>query len=400
MKQPIHFRSDFQLTYTDRDAAGEPVDFTTVDFDIYLFADRRCRHLVASRHGQTWTNCRTAPGDTRCLQIFVDNPGLGTGPLSVEPHYYLHNPDYPDGICRTVNLVRTDVVLTLGPSDCTAATVDAQTPWQYIHDTDVYAEILRKVNAALDDILGEGGGTAAPSRKAAASSRAVRVQRGMMRTTAEPGVVYDCYKQRCGRDLYHHDTGCVLTPYIGLDEWWDYSTAFPDGMFYGQPISFDNWIEHDVENHRVKGDDSRLVVYLRLPLESEGRDTYHHYLTTDTDGRVIIAPATGTVERPVLPDDFMLKELRNGDGDWAYATATDGSRLELQWYVSRQKKRCGGGRRSYRFYDKGRFRRILRITKQNRYKGVFRVRRHTNRGYRSAWVYYTLCGDSIVRIQK
>lgn len=147
----VNYKSDFSLRVSLKDIMGGLAAFS--DLTEYRLEFRTDNGVVytAGHFGGVYHNC--APRHDGAL-VYFDNHGLGCGKLRGTFYLYAPSDEYPDGNLLTTAPVDCDVELVYGktelPMDGSAV---VEIPSAFIHDTDVYGEVIADVNVALDRLL-------------------------------------------------------------------------------------------------------------------------------------------------------------------------------------------------------------------------------------------------------
>lgn len=186
----INYKSDFDLIVRLKDCEGTEVPWPECDWDATFWTSGMASY-AASYNSATgeYKNCfREADGS---MHFVFDSHGLGIGELKWQPHFALENPVYADGYKDTFSRAALDIELVVVGEDCPNEVAEALVviPWQYLHDTDVYNEILEQVNGILEDVLGEGGAPI-PSGKSGGVGGQFVLHKGMLNLRDTSNAVY------------------------------------------------------------------------------------------------------------------------------------------------------------------------------------------------------------------
>lgn len=105
--------------------------------------------------------------EANVIVVPCDHHGMMPGRLGIRVRYDLPDSALPDGMRRIVREYVTDVRLTSEMSaGCVPQSIEVtlSAPFAVVHDTDVYAEVLDRVNGVLAGLL-DGSGEAGESQK-------------------------------------------------------------------------------------------------------------------------------------------------------------------------------------------------------------------------------------------
>lgn len=132
--------------------------------------------------------------EANVIVVPCDHHGMMPGRLGIRVRYDLPDGALPDGMRRIVREYVTDVRLTSEMSaGCVPGSIEVtlSAPFAVVHDTDVYAEVLDRVNGVLAGLLDGSGEAGKPTKKQSNFRISQWLTPGMMRNTARPGMVYD-----------------------------------------------------------------------------------------------------------------------------------------------------------------------------------------------------------------
>ncbi len=138
------------------------------------------------------------------IEVACDHHGMMPGRLGIRVRYDLPDVSLPDGMRRIVREYGTDVRLTSEMSaGCVPGRIEVtlSAPFALVRDTDVYAEVLDRVNGVLAGLLDGSGEAGKPKKKASNFRISQWLTPGMMRNTARPGMVYDASTGANGIDF-------------------------------------------------------------------------------------------------------------------------------------------------------------------------------------------------------
>ena len=264
--------------------------------------------------------------------------------------------------------------------------------------------------------------------------------RGMMRTGARLGNVYNAKKSRHHFPANKNECVVMLSEWKqACGKWFSLERAFPGGKFrkdqYNDSditVHFNNGCEgeYDPVQNRIKltrfpvenmegylmthptADPNVTIYEVRQggvtipPITITFQSSTTTYLTVNSQGRVVAAPSIGVYSLPEFSDNFELKELVDGDspivGDegvifiggapkFAYGVDSDGHKLELQHHVYAWRGAYSDGHGRHRSKRKQWVRKAGGFARTV----IIRVRRKS-RKYKSPWVYYTLLNKGYV----
>ena len=239
------------------------------------------------------------------IVVPCDHHGMMPGRLGIRVRYDLPDSSLGDGMRRIVREYVTDVRLTSEMSaGCVPGRIEVTlgAPFAIVRDTDVYAEVLDKVNGVLAGLLDGSGEAGKPKKKVSSFRISEWLTPGMMRNTARPGMVY-----RLGSKGW----GCAVAIGTGRKSKGqiDLSKLFPGGKFYDFPISvhqrsgFSDWkgnspelgtVDYDPETGIVTYDFSAVQGQLcKFPIEANiiGDDVDPSaQVMINEEGRLVYAP--------------------------------------------------------------------------------------------------------------
>ncbi len=200
----IFYKDDFRLIVAFNKPIDAGVDFRGALYTPQTLATDRARF---SRRGQVLTACSLSDDGSQ-LAVAVDGNRLAPGPLVLEMVYLVPSQEMPDGFRTVARRYSVDAVITSASSahccdsdDCACSPepvrLDVEIPWQYVHDTDVYNEVLERVNGTFAAILGTEDVKPAPAPTPSAGARAVSrpmLRRGLLNLrSARPDCVYNAH---------------------------------------------------------------------------------------------------------------------------------------------------------------------------------------------------------------
>ena len=115
----INYQSDFKLF--------EKGDLHTAPFEFEYRTAFSKPYKVSCIDG-VYTNCKLT--DDGRLMVVFDNHGLRPGLLRCLRKYYLTDKDYHDGVCHLMSDENTDIMLTVGKTDCVQAETELPPHYQ------------------------------------------------------------------------------------------------------------------------------------------------------------------------------------------------------------------------------------------------------------------------------
>lgn len=272
-----YYRDDFRVEVEFDRPIGTDVDFAGTLYTEETLATRRVRF---GRRGGQEQGCEVS-ADGFKVTIPADGHQLSPGDGLLEMVYLVPAQELPDGNRKIVRRYRLDLRLTARePSGgcgcgegctCTPAVVTAKVeiPWQYVHDTDVYNEVLERVNGTFAAILGTEDVKPAPAPTPSAGARAVSrpmLRRGLLNLRNQTG---DVYKD------YFHDPG---------DEKSFIRVKVP--LLYGEEFDLAPYINGDAENilglwiSNKHAGGRRSAILNGTTLSIEGPEYHNGYITT------------------------------------------------------------------------------------------------------------------------
>lgn len=200
-----YYRDDFRVEVEFDRPIGTDVDFAGTLYTEETLATRRVRF---GRRGGQEQGCEVS-ADGFKVTIPADGHQLSPGDGLLEMVYLVPAQELPDGSRKIVRRYRLDLRLTAhepaagcgGGEGCTCTpavvTAKVEIPWQYVHDTDVYNEVLERVNGTFAAILGTDDVKPAPAPTPSAGARAVSrpmLRRGLLNLrSARPDCVYNAH---------------------------------------------------------------------------------------------------------------------------------------------------------------------------------------------------------------
>lgn len=160
----IFYKDDFRLIVAFNKPIDAGVDFRGALYTPQTLATDRARF---SRRGQVLTACSLSDDGSQ-LAVAVDGNRLAPGPLVLEMVYLVPSQEMPDGFRTVARRYSVDAVITSAlpahccdSDDCACSPepvrLDVEIPWQYVHDTDVYNDIIENANGILEEVLGDPG---------------------------------------------------------------------------------------------------------------------------------------------------------------------------------------------------------------------------------------------------
>lgn len=229
-----YYRDDFRVEVEFDRPIGTDVDFAGTLYTEETLATRRVRF---GRRGGQEQGCEVS-ADGFKVTIPADGHQLSPGDGLLEMVYLVPAQELPDGSRKIVRRYRLDLRLTAHEPaagcgcgegcTCTPAVVTAKVeiPWQYVHDTDVYNEVLERVNGKFAAILGTEDVKPAPAPTPSAGVRAVSrpmLRRGMLNLRNQTG---DVYKVRPVKD----NERCIFVKVM---------------LKYGEDLDLSQWVDTD-----------------------------------------------------------------------------------------------------------------------------------------------------------
>lgn len=244
-RQNIYWRDEFAVEIgltAERDGKTVPADIPPFDWGARIFTPDSTRHVTISQkdgvaHG--WS--RTDDGK---ILVHLDRHGLMPGPLIAEFSFLLPDGGYADGNQRLNRRYDLGVDLTTDDRDVpTAAEANpVEIPWQYMHDTDVYARVLELVNEELRRALyGELPGGVAAANLFVPEAR-ILVDSHLMTCNARPEYAYAVKLRQPSR---RNGNGIGWSYFYEVMKFktgvrYDLSRLFPGGRLGEHPIKIVN----------------------------------------------------------------------------------------------------------------------------------------------------------------
>lgn len=229
----IFYKEDFRLTVAFNKPIDAGVDFRGVLYTAQTLATDRPRF---GRRGQVLTACSLSDDGSQLI-VAIDGNRLAPGPLILEMVYLVPSKEMPDGFRTVARRYSVDAVITSASpahccdsDDCACSPepvrLNVEIPWQYVHDTDVYNEVLERVNGKFAAILGTEDVKPAPAPTPSAGVRAVSrpmLRRGMLNLRNQTG---DVYKVRPVKD----NERCIFVKVM---------------LKYGEDLDLSQWVDTD-----------------------------------------------------------------------------------------------------------------------------------------------------------
>lgn len=230
----IFYKDDFRLIVAFNKPIDAGVDFRGALYTPQTLATDRARF---SRRGQVLTACSLSDDGSQ-LAVAVDGNRLAPGPLVLEMVYLVPSQEMPDGFRTVARRYSVDAVITSASSahccdsdDCACSPepvrLDVEIPWQYVHDTDVYNEVLERVNGTFAAILGTDDVKPAPAPTPSAGTRAVSrpmLRRGLLNLRNQTGDVYRV------PETISDGQSCILVKVM---------------LKYGEELDISQWVDTD-----------------------------------------------------------------------------------------------------------------------------------------------------------
>lgn len=236
----INYKSDFSFLLVLKDCDGQEIGWPACDWQAKFFTPgNKANAYFASSKGGALTNCYNDGG---FIHVVCDNHHLGIGCLNVEFTMLQPNDDFPDGNERKSFSAQLNIELVRENATCEIPKeIKAEVLLSMIHDTDVYAEVLDKVNGVLAGLLDGSGEAGKPKKKVSNFRVSQWLTPGMMRNTARPGMVYDAstgagYLNNAVPVVRFHTTCVMLLNTRQSSGTIDLSRLFPGGQFGGNEI--------------------------------------------------------------------------------------------------------------------------------------------------------------------
>lgn len=206
----INYKSDFSFLLVLKDCDGQEIGWPACDWQAKFFTPgNKANAYFASSKGGALTNCYNDGG---FIHVVCDNHHLGIGCLNVEFTMLQPNDDFPDGNERKSFSAQLNIELVRENATCEIIKeIKAEVLLSMIHDTDVYAEVLDRVNGVLAGLLDGSGEAGKPTKQQSNFRISQWLTPGMMRNTARPGMVYDA-STGAERTLIDND---VVNPFNG-----------------------------------------------------------------------------------------------------------------------------------------------------------------------------------------
>lgn len=380
MDKPIDYRSDFSFLLEIKDADGNVLPLSEVDFDGQAYTAIKPGYAFGRKEGV----CRNCALQGDKVLIVCDNHGLQPGTVKVE--LYVHYPDelYPDGIRTEFHKVNTGITLGDGceckPSDA-IPTVTVTTP-----------TFIR------------GGGS-----KVKAFRTSEYVCRGLIPSNAQPGNVYYCDRMKFDKLGLRFEAGeCIgwederiidigrLFSVIPFDE--ERLVGNTPRIKWSYIFDYNNeMLKYFVSGFAVNQKGGVTPMLYRLPEKG------YWYIDKNGALRQAKEPLPRKEWALYLPEDFSLWEeaLRGGIYELQRrervkkARGTEYAKSITKWVRLRSHKHRNGEFYLVSYHVTERIKALL--------CGVFRLRRVSNQhhGTKSPWVYFTtLRQGAKVRIKK
>lgn len=388
----INYKSDFSFLLVLKDCDGQEIGWPACDWQAKFFTPgNKANAYFASSKGGVLTNCYN---DSGFIHVVCDNHHLGIGRMNVELTMLQPNDDFPDGNERKSFSAQLNIELVRENATCEITKeIKAEVLLSMIHDTDVYAEVLDRVNGVLAGLLDGSGEAGKPTKQQSNFRISQWLTPGMMRNTARPGMVYVLRSKERG-SMVALNTGRKKQGTI------DISKLFPGGKFYDEPINVyarntsGSWglndpgrgkVDYDPETGIVTFDFSAVPGQLcKFPIVAEiistGVDPSAQVMINE-EGRLVYAPQ----RLSFMPaPTFEFRGEFNNDGHEGTkneprkphtAQADDGRKLE----VMRHHKRRLDGTGIYI----GQWRHIYGSGLN--YALIIKVRYKSRRGHRTPW---------------
>lgn len=236
----INYKSDFSFLLVLKDCDGQEIRWPACDWQAKFFTPgNKANAYFASSKGGVLTNCYNDGG---FIHVVCDNHHLGIGCLNVELTMLQPNDDFPDGNERKSFSAQLNIELVRENATCEIPKeIKAEVLLSMIHDTDVYAEVLDRVNGVLAGLLDGSGEAGKPKKKASNFRVSQWLTPGMMRNTARPGMVYDAstgagYLDKAVPVVRFHTPCVMLLNTRQSSGTIDLSRLFPGGKFMNNEI--------------------------------------------------------------------------------------------------------------------------------------------------------------------
>lgn len=394
--QQIYYKDDFRIAVTfmrDGEAAPMPdVDFAGV---LKTPGSLATSFVRFGRRDGVLKACEV--DEAGVLHIAADGHSLSPGVIDLEIAFFVPNADYPDGTQRIGRRFTLDACLSVRPSDscgCGCPPADAvariEIPWQYVHDTDVYNEVLVKVNDLLGAILNDPDqqpvieATKAPARR-----RGPYRRNGLLNLRNDTGDIYTLGLTHYTRQLcvkYYCKKGEVVElkkyfleeDYRSLGDVW----FLPDDNNHAVFLP----VEDSTTYRVICPDNGRLLIeYIPYPLDDE----IYMYPCRMVNGKFQLF-CTGdekTFKREYMTPPSTIGFRRNcGYYEWP-------KNIRLQ-KLKKNSRRASGSSEQFTFNTES-LRRRRWCARQNRKPiknpcGVYRAQYVTSRG-KSEWAYFSVC---------
>lgn len=405
----IFYKDDFRLIVTFNKPIAAGVDFRGVLYTAQTLATERPRFC---RSGSELTACSLS-ADGLELTVAVDGNRLAPGSLVLEMVYLVPSHEMADGSRTVARRYNLDAEITAASPvhccnsagcTCTPAVVTAKVeiPWQYVHDTDVYNEILKRVNGKFAAILGTEDVKPAPAPTPSAGVRAATrpmLRRGLLNLRNQTG---DVYKVRPVKDNERCIFVKVMLKYgedLDLSQWVD-----TDSIIYVTipHIAFFELTEPSLERDgsvvRLVGPkykDSRGLEIDRLPIRillDRGSAPSTGFIKMK-NGRIVDVPVDEACDPGIyLPKVTKAEAIayfkrRDDETRSDGKTIINGRLVEVQRRVRGTKRHYDAESECFVKTTKGKWRKWI---KQGTSKAhIVRMRYKSRKGYTGAWSYFS-----------
>ena len=397
----INYKSDFDLIVRLKDCEGTEVPWPECDWDATFWTSGMASYAASYKAATgEYKNCfREADGS---MHFVFDSHGLGIGELKWQPHFALENPVYADGYKDTFSRAALDIELVVVGEDCPNEVAEALVviPWQYLHDTDVYNEILEQVNGILEDVLGEGGAPI-PSSKGGGVGGQFVLHKGILNLRDTNNTVC-CAKFR---DFYLDSEPHPTVKLVISGDEYDLSEWFADGdvvdvfnLDYSKRVEGIPSCRVTLDGLTIKidgdeGFDDRVAVAIRL------RDDYFkdsQYIRMSGGRPVGVSSATEyALPRISFEDAVKILKTHPDDGSEINEGRINGQRYQIQrrransHYYDEDERGGHEKHRKWRTWKK-----FYRRNPKSNNILVYRVRYKSYRGHVGPWTYISKRKDN------
>ncbi len=149
-----YYKDDFRLSIKFVDSNGKTCPVPEVDFVGRIFTDSSTRQIIFAQKDGIAHGWSVGPQEGVIL-ISFDHHGLMPGKLIAKVDYQIPHEGFGDNAQLVSRYYDLGIELVARPC-CTPCNVEVNLdlPFAVIHDTDIYADVIRKVNEKLGEALG------------------------------------------------------------------------------------------------------------------------------------------------------------------------------------------------------------------------------------------------------